>query len=65
MIKHSKQNWQPGQIVNIGFLKGFVVKEVTDIKDGMPDIYLLERNGVEYEFIPHHGLTKKDKFRSN
>ena len=49
-------NWEIGAIVNIGFLKGFIVKAVRAEYDFLPDIYTLERNGKTYEFIPHNGL---------
>lgn len=30
-----------------------------DIKDGMPDLYLLRhKNGKYYEFIPHNGIRR-------
>ena len=58
MIKNSKQNWNIGQTVNVGFLKGFLVVAIHDVKDGMPDIYTLTRNGKTYEFIPHNGLNE-------
>lgn len=57
MIKNSKQNWSVGSTVKVGFLTLVVLASV-DIKDGMPDIYLLERAGQFYEFIPHNGLNK-------
>lgn len=57
MIKRTKQNWSVGATVKVGFLS-LVVIGMIDIKDGLPDIYLLERAGQFYEFIPHNGLTK-------
>lgn len=59
MIKRSKQDWSVGKLVNVGFMKLTVVKAGIDIKDFMPDIYLLKNNKNEiYEFIPHNGLSK-------
>lgn len=58
MITKSKQSWELGSKVNIGFLKGFEVIATRAVKDYMPDIYLLQRNSCYYEFIPHNGLTK-------
>ncbi len=57
MIIHSKQKWEVGDKVNIGFMKDLEVESVKAIKDGMPDIYTLKAsNGKKYEFIPHNGL---------
>jgi hypothetical protein len=57
MIKRTKQNWSEGKQVKVGFLTLTVITSA-DIYDGMPDKYLLERNGAYYEFIPHNGLYK-------
>lgn len=57
MIKRTKQDWRIGAQVKVGFLTLTVIA-CAAVKDGMPDIYLLERNGAYYEFIPHNGLTK-------
>lgn len=60
MIRHSKQNWEPGQIVKVGFVKDLMVIACTPVKDGMPDIYTLSQLGTGrvYSFIPHNGLTR-------
>ena len=62
MINASKQNWSIGSMVKVGFMT-LKVLEVSAIKDGMPDIYILEnpKNGKRYEFIPHMGLKAKLK----
>jgi hypothetical protein len=59
MIRNTKQNWQAGSIVNVGFLKLRVIS-ARAVKDGMPDIYTLESldGSKRYEFIPHNGLTR-------
>lgn len=59
MINDSKQDWSIGNTVQVGFLK-LKITSISSIKDGLPDIYYLidERNGREYEFIPHYGLTR-------
>lgn len=59
MISCSKQDWSVGKTVRVGFLT-LKVEKVVAVKDGLPDIYYLtdERNGREYEFIPHNGLTR-------
>jgi hypothetical protein len=59
MITQSKQNWSIGETVKVGFLKLRVV-DACAVKDGLPDIYLLESLDAtkQYRFIPHHGITK-------
>ena len=59
MITKTKQDWTPGNIVKVGFLR-LRVLGARAVKDGLPDIYTLESvNGtVRYEFIPHHGIRK-------
>jgi hypothetical protein len=59
MITKTKQNWEIGNIVKVGFLTLRVVS-VKAIKDGMPDIYTLENlNGTKrYEFTPYNGLER-------
>ena len=61
MITHSKQNWQVGNIVNVGFLK-LKIKDIKAVVDGLPDIYYLESidGKKHYEFIPHNGLARLD-----
>jgi hypothetical protein len=58
MIKNSKQNWNIGEMVNVGFMK-LKVLEIKQVYDYLPDIYILEnpKNGKKYEFIPHNGLN--------
>ena len=58
MITRTRQEWNVGSKVNVGFLKGLEVIAWRDVFDGMPDIYLLKRNNSYYEFIPHNGLRK-------
>lgn len=59
MIQRTKQNWQIGQTVKVGFMS-LRVLGVEAVKDYMPDIYTLESlDGTKkYEFIPHHGLSR-------
>ena len=59
MITNTKQDWSPGSIVKVGFLKLRVIS-VEAVKDGLPDIYTLESldGRKSYEFIPHHGLAR-------
>lgn len=59
MIKTSKQNWNIGQVVKVGFMT-LRITGIRAIKDYMPDIYDLESldGKITYEFIPHNGLHK-------
>jgi hypothetical protein len=59
MITNSKQKWEIGETVRVGFLR-LTVYGVRQVKDGLPDIYTLvslDGNKV-YEFVPHNGLTR-------
>jgi hypothetical protein len=58
-IIHSKQDWTPGQLVNVGFLRLRMIR-VDAVFDGKPDIYTLESldGSKKYEFIPHMGITR-------
>ena len=59
MITRTQQNWSPGSIVKVGFMRLRVISARAEY-DGMPDIYTLESlaGNKRYEFIPHHGLTE-------
>ena len=59
-IINSKQNWQIGDRVNVGFMKNLLVTKIEAIYDGLPDIYTLENtnNGNLYEFTPHNGIAR-------
>lgn len=61
MIKATKQSWEIGAIVKVGFCK-LRVKAIRAIYDGLPDIYDLESidGSKQYEFIPHNGLKRVD-----
>lgn len=59
MIKNSKQTWEIGQQVNVGFLKGLtVLAKVTTPGDYAPDAYVLSRGAKLYSFVPHNGLIQ-------
>lgn len=56
-----KQNWEVGQIVNVGFVSGLeVIGKVPTPGDWMPDIYVLVQAATKriYRFVPHNGLTR-------
>lgn len=59
MITKSKQSWEIGNVVKVGFLT-LRVLAVKAVKDGLPDIYMLESLDAKkkYEFIPHNGLQR-------
>lgn len=61
MITNSKQNWQVGQVVKVGFMS-LKVTGVRAVVDGMPDIYSLTSldGKKQYEFVPHNGLCRID-----
>ena len=58
MISKSKQNWEIGQTVKVGFMT-LTVLATKAIKDFLPDYYLLEgKNGSLYAFVPYNGISK-------
>lgn len=60
-IKNTRQNWTPGKIVNVGFLKLRVLQIIPTPKDHKPDIYILANpKGKLYTFTPHYGLQTYD-----
>lgn len=59
MITKSKQAWQVGQQVKVGFLSGLtVVAKVATPGDFAPDAYVLVRGEQFYTFVPHNGISK-------
>lgn len=58
-IKNTKQNWEIGQVVKVGFMTLKIVA-VRAEKDWLPDIYeMVSICGKKtYDFIPHNGLTR-------
>lgn len=59
----SKQTWNIGDIVKIGFVGGLkVVAKVATPGDYRPDLYALHQaeNNRYYQFVPHHGLSRCD-----
>jgi hypothetical protein len=59
MITKSKQAWEIGQTVKVGFLSGLVVMtKIATPGDYAPDAYILRRNEQLYKFVPHNGLEK-------
>lgn len=63
MVRNSKQKWEVGQTVNVGFVRGLVVKAaIVTPADGLPDVYFLANRAGDklYEFTPHNGLRRAD-----
>ena len=59
MITNSKQIWEVGRRVKVGFLSLTITEKVATPGDYMPDAYrLVSDKGVRYEFVPHNGLTR-------
>ena len=61
MVRNSKQRWDVGNTVRVGFLNLRIVS-CKEVKDGLPDIYQLESLDCtkHYEFNPHNGLFRID-----
>ena len=63
MIKNSKQVWEVGQTVKVGFMTLQVIGKVATPGDWMPDAYALKAaNGNFYRFVPHNGLSRCASF---
>lgn len=62
MITNSKQAWQVGETVKVGFMTLRVVEKEPTPEDYMPDAYILvglgKNEGRRYRFVPHNGLER-------
>jgi len=59
MIRNTKQAWEVGEIVKVGFLKLRVLAKVPTPGDYLPDAYALgDTQGRIYRFVPHNGLAR-------
>lgn len=62
MIRNSKQVWEVGEVVKVGFLSLRVVRKEPTPDDHAPDAYILCGLGTnaskQYRFVPHLGLEK-------
>lgn len=58
MITNSKQAWQVGETVKVGFLSLRVLAKVATPGDYLPDAYVLTNAKADkfYRFVPHNGL---------
>jgi hypothetical protein len=59
MIRNSKQVWEVGEAVKVGFMRLLVAAKVPTPGDFAPDAYVLTNQGATkfYRFVPHNGLT--------
>lgn len=62
MIKSSKQKWQVGATVKVGFMSLVVKAAIATPGDYLPDAYILVNHAGKqlYKFVPHNGLEKID-----
>jgi hypothetical protein len=62
MIKNSKQVWEIGETVKVGFMKLVVLAKIATPGDFAPDAYALSAigGGKFYRFVPHNGITRCD-----
>jgi hypothetical protein len=60
MIRNTRQNWQIGSIVRVGFLQLKIVAAIPTPNDSLPDLYFLTNLAGDklYRFVPHQGLTR-------
>jgi hypothetical protein len=58
MVRNSKQSWEVGSTVKVGFLSMQIVAKIKTPGDYLPDAYALTANGKFYKFVPHNGLTR-------
>lgn len=62
MVTNSKQAWQVGETVKVGFLTLRVTAREATPGDYKPDAYLLCGLGAnedrKYRFVPHNGLER-------
>ncbi|MDR6381796.1 hypothetical protein [Paraburkholderia caribensis] len=60
MVKNSKQSWEVGSTVKVGFLSLIVKAAVATPGDFAPDAYILvNAKGTQlYKFVPHNGVEK-------
>lgn len=60
MIRNTRQVWEVGEAVKVGFLKLIVTAKVPTPGDHRPDAYeLCSQDGTKfYRFVPHHGIER-------
>ena len=62
MISNSKQLWEIGETVKVGFMRLVVLAKIATPGDYAPDAYALSAigGGKFYRFVPHNGVTRCD-----
>lgn len=62
MVRNSKQAWEVGETVRVGFLSLRVAAKEPTPGDFKPDAYILvglgANEGRRYRFVPHNGLER-------
>jgi len=60
MVKHSKQVWQVGETVKVGFMTLRILAKVPTPGNFLPDQYALTNaDGSRfYRFVPHNGCER-------
>jgi hypothetical protein len=60
MVRNSKQVWEVGETVKVGFLTLRITAKEATPGDYLPDAYLLtDKTGSKvYRFVPHNGLER-------
>lgn len=63
MISRTKQKWEVGELVKVGFMSNLeVLAKIPTPKDWLPDKYLLANRSAKderfYLFTPHNGLER-------
>jgi hypothetical protein len=66
-ITKTKQNWNPGETVKVGFLSLTVIQCIPTPGDYAPDAYLLTNASSTqlYRFVPHNGVEKITREEAN
>lgn len=62
MIRNTRQNWEVGRTVRVGFLQLTVCEIVKTPGNYLPDGYVLANADQSrfYSFIPHNGIQRAD-----
>lgn len=58
MITRSRQTWEIGHRVNVGFMSLTVTSKIPTPGNCEPDAYTLSSGKADYVFVPHNGLFK-------
>lgn len=67
VITNSKQLWEVGETVKVGFMKLVVLAKIATPGDYAPDAYALTAvgGGKFYRFVPHNGLQRCDSLAAS